>query len=210
MNELSYIYDFLSIALEDTTIEKQTNKIILYGSIAKETNDKESDIDLFFDIKDKEKTTKIEEAIREKIKTFEIKAEKTWNLKKIKHPISSIAGQLNDDEWKNLKEEIASCGIILYGNYQEPPKNLKHYHLYTYTLNSLERKEKMKFIRKIQGYTLKKNNKQYTQKGILSETQGKKISTNTIMIPTKESPKIKQLLNKHKIKHKISEIWIRN
>lgn len=210
MNELlSYIYDFLSVVLEEKEIKEQIKKIVLYGSVAKGMNDKESDIDLFFEIKNKEKTEKTEKALREKVKTFEIKAEKTWKLKKVRYPLSFIVGQLEDENWKSLKDEIISSGIVLYGAYEELPKKLSHYHLYYYSLASLKRKDKMKFIRKIQGYAIKKNKKEYKQEGFLQETNGKKLASNVLLVPVEESIKLKKIFKEYKIRYNVSEVWIR-
>ena len=206
---VSYVYDFLSVALEEKEIKEQVRKIILYGSVAKDMNDKESDIDLFFEIKNKEKTDKIEKALREKIKTFEIKAEKTWRLKKINYPISFLVGQLEDENWKSLKDEVISSGILLYSPYEEIPEKLNHYHLYYYSLTNLKRKDKMRLIRKIHGYTLKKNKKEYKQKGFLQEIQGKKLASNVLLVPFTESAKMKKIFKEHTVRYNVSEVWLR-
>jgi len=206
---IAYIYDFLSIAMEKNEIKEEIKQIILYGSVAKGTYDKESDIDLFFDIKNKEKTELVENFLRKSLKGFEIKSEKTWKLKKISFPISFIVGSLEEETWKGIREEISSSGILLYGPYKELPNNTQHYHLFYYSLTNLSRKEKMKFIRSAFGYSLKKNKKEYKQKGFIEEIKGIKLASNVILVPAADSLKIKSLFKKFKINYKISEAWIR-
>jgi len=130
-------------------------------------------------------------------------------LKNIDIPISFIVGSLNDEMWKGIKDEIASSGIILYGTYKELPEKVSHYILFSYSLNNLKRKEKMKFIRTVFGYSLIKNKKEYKQKGILESIDGKKLSSNALLIPSKESLKIKKIFSEFKIKYNVFESWVR-
>lgn len=206
---LAYVYDFLSMVFENKDIIDEIKEIILYGSYAKKSYDKESDIDLFFNIKNKDKSKEIEEELKKILKSFEIKAEKTWKLKKINAPVSIIVGSLDDEVWKGVKDEIASSGIILYGSYKELPEKVNHYILFSYSLNNLKRKEKMKFIRTLFGYSLIKNKKEYKQKGILESIGGKKLSSNAILIPSQESLKIKKIFSEFKIKYNLFESWVR-
>ena len=182
---------------------------MLFGSVAKLSSDKKSDIDLFFNVKDKKEEKGIEEKLKSILKSFEVKAEKTWGLKKIKLPINFIVGSLEDETWKNLRDEIISSGILLYGQYKEMPENLSHNYLFYYSLNNLSRKNKMKFIRKMFGYSLKRNKIKYEQKGFLKEIAGLKLGSNTILIPFNEVVKIKKLFKDFDINYKIIENWIR-
>lgn len=205
---LAYIYDFLSMVFESEVVDK-IDEIILFGSVAKWNYDKESDIDMFFNIKDKKDTKYVEDILKSILKSFEIKAEKTWYLKKIKFPISFIVGSLKDEAWKGLKDEITSSGILLYSKYKEIPENLIHNYLFYYSLNKLKRKDKMKFIRKILGYSLKTKNKKYTQTGILKEINGIRVGPNVFLVPATESQKMKKIFKEFKVDYKIIESWIR-
>lgn len=206
MREIAYIYDFLSMVFENE-ISKKISEIILFGSVAKKSFDKKSDIDLFFNVKDKNE--EIERELKSILKSFEIKAEKTWGLKKIKFPINFIVGSLENETWKNLRDEIASSGIILYGEYKIMPKNSGHNYLFYYSLSHLQRKEKMKFIRKMFGYSLKRGKKEYEQEGFLKKINGLKLGSNVILSPSQEVLKIKKIFSDFKIKYKIIESWVR-
>ena len=203
---IAYVYDFLSMVFENEVKEK-IKEIILFGSVAKNSFDKKSDIDLFFNVKENEKD--VEEKLKGILKSFEVKAEKTWALKKVKFPINFIVGSLEDETWKNLREEIISSGILLYGNYKEMPENLRHNYLFYYSLNNLPRKNKMKFIRKMFGYGLNKGKKRYEQEGFLKKINGLKLGSNAILAPVQEAQKIKKMFENLKIKYKIIESWIR-
>lgn len=205
---IAYIYDFLSMIFEEKIIE-EINEIILFGSAAKGTYDNKSDIDLFFNVKNIKEIKKIEENLRKILKSFEIKAEKIWALKKIHFPINFIVGSLEDKTWEGLRDEIASSGVLLYGRYKEMPSEIQHYFLIYYSLENLKRKNKMKFIRGAFGYALQKGKKNYVQSGLIEKIKGLKLASNVMLIPSNEILKIKSLLKKHKIKYKILETWIR-
>ncbi len=205
---IAYIYDFLSMVFEEKIIG-DINEIILFGSVAKGTQDKKSDIDLFFNVKNIQEIEKIEENLRKVLKSFEVKAEKTWALKKISFPINFIVGSLENETWRKLKDEIISSGILLYGKYKEIPSEIQPYFLIYYSLGNLKRKDKMKFIRGAFGYTLQKDKKNYVQSGLIEKIKGLKLASNVMLIPSNEILKIKNLLREHKIKYKILETWIR-
>ena len=85
---IAYIYDFLSMVFEEKKLMENINEVILFGSVAKGTHDKKSDIDLFFNIKNIKEIKNIEENLKNILKSFEIKADKTWTLKKVSFPIN--------------------------------------------------------------------------------------------------------------------------
>ena len=205
----SYVYDFLSMVFEEEEIVKDLNEVFLFGSIAKGTYDKDSDIDLFFDVRNTKSIKKIEEKLKEILKSFEMKADKTWKLKRISFPINFLVGSLEDKTWEKLRDEIISLGIILYGKDKEMASETKHYFLFYYSLNNLERKNKMKFIRNLFGYILKKDKKKYVQDGLLQEIRGLKLASNVILIPSNGILRIKSFFRKHKVSYKIFETWIR-
>lgn len=210
MNEaISYVYDFLSMVFEIPELKGEIKEIILFGSVAKGAHDKKSDIDLFFNVSNKTKIENIEIELKRVLKSFEIKVEKTWALKKIRFPISIIAGNLEEEEWRALKEEIISSGIMLYGHYKELPKDTAHHYIVYYSLTKLNRKDKMKFIRAVFGYKIRKGKKEYAQKGILDEVAGFKLAPNAILIPSESIQKIKGIFKKFNLEYRIIEAWIR-
>ncbi|MBS3150867.1 nucleotidyltransferase domain-containing protein [Candidatus Woesearchaeota archaeon] len=206
---LSYVYDFLSMVFEDLSIKGRIRNVILFGSVAKGTYDKESDIDLFFDVKDRLGIKNVEKNLRSILNSFEVKAERTWNLKGIRLPVNFIVGSLEDETWKNLKDEIISSGVVLYGSYKEIPDNLKYCYVFYYSLRNLNRKDKMKFIRRIFGYSLKRGKKEYKQMGLLDEIRGFKLSSNAILISGDDILKVKNLFNEFRIKYRVKETWVR-
>ncbi|MDI6738253.1 MAG: nucleotidyltransferase domain-containing protein [Nanoarchaeota archaeon] len=204
---IAYVYDFLSCLFEKKVPVK---RIILFGSMARGDFDGESDIDLFIEPKQESKTKEIEMQIKEIKKEFESVKEHTWKLKRIDYPIREIVGNLDAPVWKTLKQDIISNGIMLYGKYEAPPKEVRHYALVNYSLESMKQKEKMKFLRALQGYSAKKNKKVYAQEGLLQRISGKRLAKNIVLIPLEEMAKIKALLDKFKVNAEIREVWLKN
>ena len=113
---ISLALSFASFLIERINVES----IILFGSVAQNNFDSESDIDIFIDANDKNKE-KIENLLELYKKTEEYEK---FKLEGIKNEISLKIGRLN--EWKDLKRSIISGGLVLYGNYKgKPDKSLK-------------------------------------------------------------------------------------
>lgn len=205
----SYIYDFLSIVFEKVDLSKYVRNIILFGSVARGDYGKESDIDIFFDIKDKKFETQVEYLLKESLKTFEIKSDNSWKLKNINLPIKYIAGDLKNKKWNPLRTDLISYGISLYGKFENDPKDINHFVLINYKLSNLERKQKMKFIRELFGYNNLKKDKKYSHQGIIESIGGKKLSTNSLLIPISEVKIIKEIMKKYNVTPLIKEIWIK-
>lgn len=208
-NELfAYVYDFISQLMDNGDIFNGVKKIILFGSVARGDFSQESDIDLFIDLISLKKQNEINLLVKKELNRFEIKSEKTWFLRKINLPLKVIVDDLAQEKWKDLREEILSYGQLLYGRFEQIPEKLEPQLLISYHLKKLPQKTKMSFLRKLSGYSTKKNRKTYVQKGLLGEIKSEKISQGVI-IPVDDLPKVKSLLKLHKVNYQLKEIWSR-
>lgn len=208
INILPYVYDYISILLEDEDIKKKIRRVILFGSFATGDFDEDSDIDIFIDFQEDADLKKLENLVKNSEKRFYSISSRKWELMGINFPVSSILGNLEDQKWKELKEEIISTGITLYGKFEELPKNLKHYHLFNYTLTRLEQGKKMKLLRILFGYAII-SRKEYRQTGLLEEIGGKKLGPNTILVTIEKSREVQKIFNSFGITPEIREVWIR-
>jgi len=104
---ISYAVDFVSFLLERIDKNK-IDRIILFGSVARDEADSDSDVDLFIesveDIKKPIKKIKDEFFNSTKFRDY-------WELKGIKSEIKIISGKL--DNWKDIKNSVVSNGILL-------------------------------------------------------------------------------------------------
>ena len=123
---IAYAMDFASYL--ESKIEG-INRIILHGSVSREDFDEESDIDIFIDTKEKNLKNKTDKVLEDYYKTNKYKE---WELKGIKNAISIITGELDSNEWKDLKRAIMNTGIILYGKYKANAEKINHYVLFSF------------------------------------------------------------------------------
>ena len=206
---VAYVYDFLSVCIELKGMAEKVENIILFGSVARGDFDKESDVDIFIDIAHLDEKKQVEELVSKAIVIFEAKARKTWNLRKIELPVKPIVGKLAEEKWSDIKYEIDSSGIFLFGRYRELPEKLQPYALISYSLRTLKQSKKMQFLRKMYGYKTKKGKKIYEGKGIVAEIGCRKMTTNQIMIKTENAKKVLEIIKDFKIPYSLKEIWTR-
>lgn len=176
----------------------EVKSIILFGSVAKDTFDEESDIDLFIET-DKKNEDKIKSVLELYKKT---KEHENFRLEGIENEISIKCGSLN--EWKELKRSIIHGGIVLYGSYEGKPEKLKHKLLFMLDVGNFNRAKKIKIWRKIYGYNQKVGKKTYNSKGFAEKKLGKGV----FLVSIENSQKILDYLIKNKIKYSFSDIWI--
>ncbi|MFH0837401.1 MAG: nucleotidyltransferase domain-containing protein [Candidatus Aenigmatarchaeota archaeon] len=205
---LPYIYDFISILMDEKDARKKIRKILLFGSVATGEYDKKSDIDLFIDTNESN-FNNIDHIVRESNKRFQLISEKKWSMLGINYPIKCIIGDINNDRWKVLRADIQSIGIVLYGKFETSPDNIKHYAMFNYSLSKIKQKEKVRLLRTLFGYKNIHKNKTYEMSGILEKMNGKKIGSNAIVIPIEHSRELQKMFNKFKITPEIREVWVK-
>ncbi len=202
---MQYVYDFLSIFFDKLKEKEKIRAIILFGSFARNDARKDSDIDLFIDVVEKNKL-EVEKILKESINEFELKARKIWNLRGINNSIVPIIDNLYLERWNELRGEISTYSIIIYGKFIDNDKKNKNFVLIEYDLSKTKQKNKMKILRKLYGYKLKKGNKTYEQKGIIDEFKAEKL-LNSLLIPLTNYKKAINLFRDNKIPIKIRRIW---
>src|SRR3989338_9524115 len=188
---IAFALNFASFLLEKMNV----NAIILFGSVAKNQFDDESDIDLFIETenKNKDKINSILE-LYEKSKDYE-----TFKLLGIKNDISIKCGKLV--EWTELKMSIISGGIVLYGTYQSTPEKLNHKVLFLLSLENNSKAKKVKIWRKIYGYRQRVGKKTYISKGMIE----KRLGRGAFIVPIEDSQKVIDYLKSNKIKYLLSD-----
>lgn len=176
----------------------EVTSIILFGSVAKNTFDDESDIDIFIEC-DKRNEKKIEQISDLYKKTEEYEK---FSLEGVKNEISLKSGDLND--WKDLKRSIISSGITLYGNHRETPDKLRHKILFLLNLEGISRADKIRVWRNLYGYKQKVGKKVYISKGKVE----KKLGRGAFLVPIQDSQDVIHYLRKYRIKYSLLDIWM--
>lgn len=191
---VAYANAFVSFVLPKIDVEE----IILFGSVARGEATKESDIDLFFNVKNNEK--KIKENVKKQLEKFyKSKIYEMWTLRGIKNIIKVEIGNL--DKWK-LKRSIISEGIILYGRYKALPEKLKGYVYFNIKpIKNITKRNRV--IRNLFG----RKEKGYVSEGNIKKFNGKRLSSSSFIVPIEKSNDIIKLLHLEKIDFTFFELW---
>jgi len=173
-----YASYFVSYLLNNLENFDNIKKIVLYGSVARGDDEKDSDIDIFIEIK--KETKKFETEVKDIEKQFYQSREASlFKLKGIDNEFSIKIGKLN--EWKELYGSISSTGIILYGYYQidKLPDDVKHSIIIYWSKIG---KNRGAFLNKIYGFNV--HNKNYP--GLLNEFNGRKLGKSCVLFPIQD------------------------
>ena len=200
MNLKSYASYFVSYLLHNFKKIGVIENVILFGSVAKDQATKESDIDIFIEVK--KKTKSIEKEIRVIEQQFYKSREATlFKAEGIENPLSIKVGQLKD--WPDLSQSIASTGIMLFGRYEaKKPSKRKTHQIIIYWDNI--GKNRGSFLNKVYGFSIKGKHYQ----GVLEKYGGRKIGKSSIMLPIQFNKEIFKLLDQHQVKAKIIEVFV--
>ncbi|MEK6825294.1 MAG: nucleotidyltransferase domain-containing protein [Nanoarchaeota archaeon] len=195
---LAYVYDFLSVFFDKLKDREKIRSITLFGSVARGEQKKDSDVDLFIDINDNKLIGEIQSFCREAVNEFELRSEKTWKLRGITLPLSVLVGDLQSEQWNELRRELTAYGILIYGKCSFEKREGDNV-LISYDLSSLKQHQKMAVLRELYGYTLKKGKKVYRREGIVSSLNIDKLS-NVLFVNVKDASAIREALQKHRVK----------
>lgn len=190
----AYALAFVSFVLPKIEVDE----IVLFGSVARNEADNESDVDLFFNVeKDEDKTKAIIKKELEKF--YKSKVAEIWNLKGIKNDINPEVGNL--EQWK-LKRSIISEGIVLYGKYKGTPEKMKGFAQFTLKpIKNIAKRNRV--IRILFG----RKEKKYLSVGAIEKLSGKRISASSFIVPVEKTKDILEMLNKEKIDYSYFEFW---
>ncbi len=199
---IAYAQDFASFLIQ--SLNQDAEKIIqlvLFGSVSRGEEGKNSDIDLFVDVTDEIIEPKILDAVE---KFYEsIKFKRYWSLLGVRNKISCTVGRLK--EWDSLKRSLIANGFVLYGKYSGKIKT-KPYYLFIVSPGK-SRNQNLVVWRALYGYIQKRGRKKYIQEGLVRRYEGRKLGNGVFIIPAGHLPKIRSFLIKNKFKHELIPFW---
>ena len=198
---IAYAQDFASFLMQNLKEADKIKNIILFGSVSRGEERKDSDIDIFIEISEKlEQEIKI---IQQKFYDS-IKFKKYWELFGIKNEINLSIGNLKD--WGDLNRSIISNGIVLFGKYTDNLKTNPHV-LFSISPGK-DRNKNISVWRELYGYTQKVGKKEYIKSGLIKEYQGEKLANGVVVIPIENSNKLSNFLKNNKFSFKIIPFWM--
>lgn len=194
---ISYAMSFASFLLDD--LAEEIDRIILFGSVARGTHDKDSDIDLFIDTK-----KNLEKTVQKSLSLFlRSEVNRKWELKGMKAELSVKVGELK--KWK-LRRDVISDGILLYGKMKDVPEDTEYYLLLKPSFRKFTQSHKVKLWRRLYGYKQKVGSKSYVTEGLVEKLGGRRIE-NGILLPMKNKKEVLDFLNKERIPYTVNELW---
>ena len=195
----AYASYFVSYLLKNLKSLENIKRIILYGSVARDEANKNSDVDIFIEVE--KKTKKFEDEIKSLEEEFYKGRESSlFKSRDIENKFSVKIGNLKN--WRDLYKDIASTGIVLYGRYEatELPSGVKHFIIIFWNKIKINRGA---FLNKIYGFKVRE--KYYP--GLLSKYDGKKLGKSCIMLPIEYKEDIFKLLKEYKVEARIIEVF---
>jgi len=193
----AYATSFVSYLFANLKEFNNIEKIILFGSVAKDEATKESDVDIFIEVKRESKRFS-KEIARILEEFYKSRDALYFKAKGIDNKINLVIGKLN--KWKNLKVSIESTGILLYGKFFPVKVEGKKYAVIFWDNIA---KNRGAFLNKIYGFKVK--NKFY--KGLIEKLNGRKLGKSSIMIPVENREEIIKLLKYYRVNARILEVY---
>jgi len=183
--------------------------IVLFGSVLKEKETRESDVDFFVVLDTTKKPSQCPE--KEKIQSLAFMLEERYNR--------NIQVIITNKKYDGLEDyfvqKVFSEGLILYAKNLHLKLNnisLRPYVFISYDLKKLNHSEKMKLKNILFGYKTKKRYKKKvyttTKIGLVKKLGGRKIGIGTFMIPKENLGQLEKALDRFNILYKIIDTWI--
>mgnify|MGYP000315434851 CR=1 FL=1 len=193
----SYASTFASFLIREVR-EEFSDRIILYGSVAKGEATAKSDVDIFIDTKSK----KIEKEIKEIIDRFYKSRESAlFKVQGVDNELSIKVGEL--ERWESLHHSIMSDGIILWGKYEGKEVLSGSIHSLIFSWDKIE-KNRGAFLNKLYGFSVK--GKKYP--GLLEKFEGEKVGKSSIIVPMKFREEFIVVFKKYKVKVRQKEVFV--
>lgn len=183
--------------------------IILFGSVLKEKETRESDVDFFVVLDTAGEVSSRPE--REKIQSIASMLENRYN----RNLQVIISNRKYDSLEDYFVQKIFSEGLVLYARKLSLKLNnisMKPYVFISYDLRKLDHSEKMKLRNILFGYKTRKKHKKKiytaTKPGLVKKLGGRKIGIGTFMLPKENLSQLEKALNRFNILYKTIDTWI--
>ncbi len=176
--------------------------LVIYGSYVRNELTSKSDMDFFAMFHDQKSLEKREEQLYN-ILTIECDVE--MNL-----PASLYAVSEYEDIDKSFFYGIVTEGFVItpaISSYLLKIVDPSPKILFTYSMDTLSPKEKVKVSQILYGYSQKKNDKMYTYEGILRDVQGKRVRSG-ILIPQKYENDLEMFMRSHKLNYQKEVVFV--
>jgi predicted nucleotidyltransferase len=181
----------------------QIETVIVFGSVARNQSEKESDLDICMILKNKN----LKNNLSNQILDLEEKYDKNINLILTNHSYENLDRQ--------FIETLLKEGIVVYGKKPDvsiQQLELEPYEIIKYDLSKLNQSKKMKIKRLLYGIRTKKRYKgkiyEREQIGIVEKFGGLRIGIASILIPETMSWEVEKILREQDVYLRKITIWL--
>lgn len=195
----SYALAFASFLVRRMGSIPPIKRIILYGSVAKGSSTKDSDVDIFIDVE--KDTLKTRNAVNSAVMDFyKSKEAIMFKLLGIDAEIKAKTGRL--DDWEDLKRSILSEGILLWGKLEgSKPNSTKHMVIFFWNKTG---KNRGAFLNRVYGF--KSGDRRYP--GLITKGRGKKLGKSCVMLPISYREEMVCILKKYGVEAQAVEAFV--
>jgi hypothetical protein len=175
--------------------------VFLFGSVARGTAARESDIDIFFDVAaPKKRHAKLRADFQKAFDDFALsQAGLRFKMAGVANAFAPIVGRL--EEWSDLQRAIALSGIQLYGPARISVARGEPWLIYYW--DRVPSGKRGAFLNALHGYRVGK--KKYA--GLLQRARGFKTGKSGVAFPKARSPEFEELLRKYNVEYSILEFY---
>lgn len=194
---VAYAHAYLSYLLP--RVKTKIREIILFGSVARGDFDKDSDIDLFFDVLNQKDALLLEKELKQLDRRFyESKISEIWKQKGLTNPIAAKVGIL--EQWE-LRGSVLAEGITLQGKYRGGLPG-EGYMLFSFPpIKDVTKRNRI--TRALFG----REEKGFKKEGMVSKIGGRRISPTVFLVPLQFSRECISFLRSEKVDIELREIW---
>lgn len=194
LNEvIAYTMDFCSYLFDkEPALMDNIKTIILFGSGARGELEKDSDIDLFFETKERDEDLEEKiEALKEDFYTSS-KYKNYWELiYGSDYPLSIKTGDIKS--WSSLYPALILEGKVIYGNFSSG--NYEGQRKILFSWENVKGKNRINLHRNLFGYNY--NDKKYP--GLMEKYNGYRLSKGSILVPIEAREDFREVFKKFKI-----------
>ncbi len=187
---------YLISRLSEENKLKEVKQVILFGSVARGTAEKDSDVDIFINVSN----PKLEIYLHKLTESFYLSKEAImFKLRGIDNKINIVVGKIS--EWADLEKSIISNGKVLWGPFTSSSKGSEQFIIFYW--EDIKR-NRGAFLNKLYGFTVKG----HKYSGLLEKWGGKRIGKSCILIPAIHKEELTPLLKDYSVSAKIIECFI--
>ncbi len=199
-NLIAYALDFTSFFVQKVNLEEIRN-IILFGSVARGEESRESDVDIFIDVvkenlSAEKKYSPIVELFRQSVKYKHY-----WKPLGVENQINLSIGKV--EKWKRLHPSLVANGVTLYGKYTFPLKEGKHQAFFIWE-NIKPNSRRALFNKRLFGF--KGAERFYS--GLLQKYGGERMGKGCILVSLEQANMFLKFFRQNKVTVKIKKVLV--